>query len=68
MGTLVGLAPRVILVAVAGAGLSELDFTQGKNQLGLLLGIIATLISVIVIGKIARGVLQKMIKEDLKPV
>ena len=50
LGSAIGLAPRVILVAVAGAGLAELDFSKGSNVGLAVLGGVATLLLVFYIG------------------
>ncbi len=65
-GSAVGLAPRVILVALAGVGLSELDFSQGKSQVGLILGIVATVIGIVVVGKISKKALDNVVKESFE--
>lgn len=60
-GSAVGLAPRVILVALAGAGLSELDLSQGSDQTLAALGIGATLLSVVIIGRMAKRALAEAV-------
>ena len=64
LGSAIGLAPRIILVAVAGAGLSQLDLKQKSSSELLILGIVATLITLIVIGKFAKKALSKYIKTE----
>ena len=66
IGSAVGLAPRVILVALAGVGVSELDFSQAKSQLGLIVGIIATVVGIIVVGKISKKALDNVVQESLE--
>lgn len=55
-GSLLGLAPRVILVAVAGAGLSELDLSKSSNIWLAIIGGISTLLLVVYIGKVVKKV------------
>ena len=56
-GSGLGLAPRVIVVALAGAGLSELDLSQGGDRGLAILGVLATVLSVVVIGRMAKRAL-----------
>jgi len=56
LGSVIGLAPRIILVAVAGAGLSELDFSKGSNVGLAIVGIISTFALIIYIGKVFKKV------------
>lgn len=58
LGSLLGLAPRIILVAVAGAGLSELDFSQSSNVWIAVLGTLSTLLLIVYVGKIIRRVVR----------
>lgn len=51
LGSLIGLAPRVIIVAVAGAGLTELDFSKGSN---IWLGILGVLSTIFLLGYTGR--------------
>ena len=63
LGSIVGLAPRIILVVIAGAGLDKLDFKQGKSHELLIIGMAATIVSLIVIGRLSQKALQKLVKE-----
>jgi uncharacterized membrane protein YdjX (TVP38/TMEM64 family) len=56
LGSLIGLAPRVTLVAVAGAGLSELDMSKSSNLWLAVLGVFSTFLLVAYIGKLIRRV------------
>lgn len=56
LGSFIGLAPRVIIVAIAGAGLSELDLSKSSNIWLLTLGGVATLVLIVYIGKIIKKV------------
>lgn len=60
LGSLIGLAPRVILVAIAGAGLSELDFSKGSNVWLAVLGGVSTLLLVVYVGKVVKKVSGKL--------
>ena len=55
-GSGLGLAPRVILVAIAGAGLAELDLSKGSNIWLALVGGISTLILLFLIGKVVKKI------------
>lgn len=58
-GTLLGIAPRVVAVAVAGAGLEELDLSRGADQRLAVLGLLATLVVLAVLGRIAGRALAR---------
>ncbi|MEO0652339.1 MAG: VTT domain-containing protein [Planctomycetota bacterium] len=58
-GTLLGIAPRVVAVAVAGAGLEELDLSKGPDRRLALLGLIATAIVLVVLGRVAGRALRR---------
>ena len=60
IGSSIGLSPRIILLVSAGAGLSKLNSDYDKKEL-LVLGITATIITVIVLGKISKRVLRNMV-------
>ena len=64
LGSVTGLAPRIILVALAGAGLSELDFKQKSSQELLILGLFATILSLVIIGRIAKKALNKYVNNN----
>ncbi|MBI1382648.1 MAG: hypothetical protein GC161_16355 [Planctomycetaceae bacterium] len=59
-GTLLGIAPRVALVASAGAGLSTLDLTQTTDQRLLAAGAAATLLALLVASALARRALTEV--------
>lgn len=59
-GTLLGIAPRVIAVAVAGAGLEELDLSRGGDRGLAVLGLVGTLLALAVMSRIARRALRDM--------
>lgn len=58
-GTVLGIAPRVAAVALAGAGLGELDLAAGADRRLALLGVLATLVALWVAGRIARRALAR---------
>jgi uncharacterized membrane protein YdjX (TVP38/TMEM64 family) len=60
VGTLVGMLPRSSAVVFVGAGVSELTFDDGQNSWLIVFGIIATIISIIVIGRIAKHALERL--------
>lgn len=59
-GSAIGLAPRVIIVAVAGSALSTIDLNQEGNKSLLAVGIAATVLAVYFIGKISKKALTKI--------
>ena len=59
LGSVLGLAPRVALVALAGAGLSELDLSHTADARLAWLGGLATLASLVVLGRIGRRALAE---------
>lgn len=58
-GTLLGIAPRVALVASAGAGLTTLDLSQATDQRLLAVGAAATLLALVVASTLARRALTE---------
>jgi len=60
-GSALGLAPRVILVTIAGSQLSTLDLSQGADRSLFTLGIIATIASLAIIGHVSKKALRKMV-------
>ncbi len=59
-GTLLGIAPRVIVVAAAGSGLAELDLSQGADRRLLILGALATAAALFVAGRLASRTLRDL--------
>lgn len=57
LGSLVGLAPRIVVVAVAGAGLTEIDFSKGSHVGLAALGVISTLVLVAYVVQIFKKVM-----------
>jgi uncharacterized membrane protein YdjX (TVP38/TMEM64 family) len=60
VGTFVGMLPRSSAVVFVGAGVSELTFDNPQNSWLIVFGIIATIISIIVIGRIAKRALERL--------
>ena len=60
LGSAIGLAPRVIIVAIAGAGLTKLDLSIGSHKSILIAGIAATALVIFIMGRISRQVLRKI--------
>lgn len=58
-GTLVGIAPRVVAVVVAGAGLAELDLTTSADARLAIIGLTATVVALVVIGRLAKRALVR---------
>ena len=59
-GTFVGMLPRSSAVVLVGAGVSELTFDNPQNTWLIVFGIVATIISVIVIGRISKHALERL--------
>lgn len=59
LGTLLGLAPRLGLVAVASAGAEKLDMDSRESWLMLGVGIVATLICIVVLIAVGQRALAK---------
>jgi uncharacterized membrane protein YdjX (TVP38/TMEM64 family) len=57
LGSAIGLAPRVIIVALAGVGLSELDLSQSRDQTIAIIGFLATVLAIVLISKIVKKAL-----------
>ena len=60
IGSTIGLAPRIILLASAGAGLTKLDSNYDKKEL-LILSITATVATIIILSRISKKALQNML-------
>ena len=63
VGSVVGLAPRIVAVVVAGAGLSELDLGQAADVRVAVVGGVATVLVLIAISAIARRALEEAAAE-----
>lgn len=60
LGSFIGMAPRVILVAIAGASLTKLDFSKSSSVDLVVLGGVATLLLIFYIGYIFKKVNGKL--------
>lgn len=58
-GAAVGLASRIVVVAVAGEGMRELDLSAGRGRALLLAGIAATLLLLYVLARVAKRALDR---------
>ena len=58
-GTVLGMLPRTALMAVAGAALTELDFSHKSAWWMIVAGIVVTLWLFVVMGRLARKNLDK---------
>jgi uncharacterized membrane protein YdjX (TVP38/TMEM64 family) len=58
-GSAVGLAPRVIVVALFGAGLAELDWQNPRSHWLLVLGGVATVAALLIVGHVASRALRR---------
>jgi len=67
LGSVVGLAPRVALVAVAGAGLSELDLSQAGDSRLAVVGAVATVLSLVLLGRVSRRALAEALGQPTGP-
>lgn len=63
IGTFLGMLPRSSAVVFVGAGLSELSFDSREDAWLLIFGIIATLVSIFVIGLISKRALERLTNE-----
>lgn len=64
VGSFIGLAPRVIIVATAGAGLAELDLSQGSNIGLAILGGVATVLLIFYVGLIFKRVNKNLLHKE----
>ena len=62
LGTFAGMFPRSLAMAMTGAGLSEFSLENSADTWFVALGIVATVLSAIVIGMISRKALERMVK------
>ncbi|MCP5024147.1 MAG: hypothetical protein GY930_20560 [bacterium] len=63
IGSLIGMAPRVIAVVWIGSSLSELDLTQAADRRLLGLGILATAVVLWVFRKVSKRALTRLESE-----
>ncbi|MEZ6194616.1 MAG: VTT domain-containing protein [Planctomycetota bacterium] len=58
-GSIIGLAPRVVAVAIAGAGLSELDLSRAGDVRLAILGVVALVLAFVLSARFARRALRE---------
>jgi uncharacterized membrane protein YdjX (TVP38/TMEM64 family) len=63
LGTFAGMLPRSAAMVFAGAGLSALEPQNSRDLVALSLGIVATLVSIIVIARLSRNALLRIADE-----
>lgn len=66
LGTAAGMLPRSSAMVFVGAGLSELNVENTRDVTFIVIGIIATFISIAVIAMISRKALEKLTLEHLE--
>jgi len=59
IGSMAGLAPRIAIVAWLGAGMAELDWSKANSPALLILGTVATVIALILVGVAAKRALTQ---------
>lgn len=64
VGTIIGIAPRTVVAAVIGAGLSTWDLAGAKNKWLLIGGIVVTLVVFGIIGSIANRAVQRVTRQN----
>jgi uncharacterized membrane protein YdjX (TVP38/TMEM64 family) len=62
LGTFAGMFPRSFAMAMTGAGLSEFSLNNPSDSWFIAVGIIATVLSALIIGMISRKALDRMVK------
>lgn len=63
-GTAVGMLPRSTAMVFIGSGLSELDLSNSKDTYMFAFGVLATILTVIVIASIARRALERITSDE----
>jgi uncharacterized membrane protein YdjX (TVP38/TMEM64 family) len=58
LATAIGIAPRSVVVSLVGAELSEFDWQVGGNRWTTVLAIVATVVVLVLISRIARNALR----------
>ena len=60
VGSMLGLAPRIIAVVWIGSSLTELDLSQASDRRLLALGIVATVATLWILGRMSRRGLARL--------
>ena len=64
VGTFLGMLPRSSAVVIVGSGLSELTLDNAENTWLLVFGIVATIITVIILSRIAKRALEHITNQN----
>ena len=64
VGSVLGLAPRVVIVALFGAGLTELDLSRPRDTTLLVLGAVTTVVFLVAVGRVAKRAMDRSASED----
>ncbi|MEM9915810.1 MAG: VTT domain-containing protein [Planctomycetota bacterium] len=67
VGTLLGMAPRVAVVAGLGAGLEQLEMTKPGGIGWVVLGVAATALMIASMGWVTRGALRRAVEQSSSP-
>lgn len=59
VGSVAGLAPRVVIVALFGAGLTELDLSRPRDTTLLVVGAVTTVVFLVAVGRVAKRALDR---------
>jgi Uncharacterized conserved protein len=68
IGTFAGMLPRSATMVFAGVGLASLDTESPGDLIAIIVGVIATIVSIIVIARISRNALLRIAGETARPV
>lgn len=64
IGTFAGMLPRSAAMVFTGAGLSVLDPQNSRDMVAISLGIVATMVSVVVLARLSRRALDKIAVDE----
>jgi uncharacterized membrane protein YdjX (TVP38/TMEM64 family) len=60
LGTVLGMLPRTSAIVFVGSSLSELNFSQPQESWMLIVGIIATVLAIVVVGMFSKRALEQI--------
>jgi uncharacterized membrane protein YdjX (TVP38/TMEM64 family) len=60
LGTVLGMLPRTSAIVFVGSSLSELNFSQPQESWMLIVGIIATVLAIVVVGMFSKRALERI--------